>query len=136
MLRLESPAVDGKSCASVCTRYRTDYRFRYRGVATRILQSARHDRSGRVRERKGAREAPRGLKPKPGTLWSYGVQASSVRAAALGIFSFGRYVLRPDDKQTNNAAKASTEVQGYRDQSPQRRCEPRAKTRLRRTSIS
>lgn len=40
MLRLESPAVDGKSCASVCTRYRTDYRFRYCGVATRILQSA------------------------------------------------------------------------------------------------
>jgi hypothetical protein len=41
VLRLESPAVDGKSCASVCTRYRTDYRFRYCGVATRILQSAR-----------------------------------------------------------------------------------------------
>ena len=48
MLRLESPAVDGKSCASVCTRYRTDYRFRYCGVATRILQSAR-PRSGRSR---------------------------------------------------------------------------------------
>ena len=104
MLRLESPAVDGKSCASVCTRYRTDYRFRYRGVATRILQSARHDRSGRVRERKGAREAPRGLKPKPGPLGRYGVKASSVRALpARHFFVPGRRTSY--DKQTNNAAK-------------------------------
>ena len=103
MLRLESPAVDGKSCASVCTRYRTDYRFRYRGVATRILQSARHDRSGRVRERKGAREAPRGLKPKPGTLWSYGVKASSACAPLRSAFF--RSDVTSYDKQTNNAAK-------------------------------
>lgn len=85
MLRLESPAVDGKSCASVCTRYRTDYRFRYCGVATRILQSAR-PRSGRSR-RGPCAEAGTAKAERPG--------------AALSASAFFRH----KDKQTNNAAK-------------------------------
>jgi hypothetical protein len=80
VLRLESPAVDGKSCASVCTRYRTDYRFRYCGVATRILQSARPV-AGRARAVRGQRKGK--------------------GRALLSPSAFFRH----KDKQTNNAAK-------------------------------
>ena len=83
MLRLESPAVDGKSCASVCTRYRTDYRFRYCGVATRILQSAPTPASP---------VAPRGL-------------CAERQRESAGSWHAPSAFFRHKDKQTNNAAK-------------------------------
>jgi hypothetical protein len=86
VLRLESPAVDGKSCASVCTRYRTDYRFRYCGIATRILQSAPTPASP---------VAPRG----PWRLCAERQRESAGSWHAPSAF------FRHKDKQTNNAAK-------------------------------
>ena len=106
MLRLESPAVDGKLCASVCTRYRTDYRFRYCGVATRILQSAPTPAGRRSRRVACARNG-KGKAPGAGTLPRH-------------------FFVTKTNKQT--MLQKSAEVQDSRDQSPQRQCEPRARS--------